>query len=65
MGDLLVQTFIETPKKLTQKQEELLRQLAELEHVEVTPRRQTFLDKLRAYFTGEAHSEQENEKHES
>jgi molecular chaperone DnaJ len=64
-GDLLVQTFIETPKKLTQKQEELLRQLAELEHVEVTPRRKTFLDKLRAYFTGEAHSEQENEKDES
>jgi len=64
-GDLLVQTFIETPKKLNTKQEQLLRQLAELEHVDVTPRRQSFLDKLRHYFTGDTDSEQENDSHES
>lgn len=49
-GDLLVQTFIEVPKELSPAQEALLRQLAELERVEVTPHRRGFLDKLRDYF---------------
>lgn len=49
-GDLLVQTFVETPKKLTPRQEELLRELAELEHANVTPHRKSFLDKLKKYF---------------
>ena len=49
-GDLLVQTFIETPKKLDERQEELLRELAELEHTNVTPQRRSFLDKLKDYF---------------
>lgn len=60
-GDLLVQTYIETPKKLTPKQEELLRQLAELEQTDVTPHRRSFLDKLRDYFTGEGDEEQSDE----
>lgn len=51
-GDLLVQTFIETPKKVTANQEKLLRELAELEHVEVSPQRKSFLDKLKAYLPG-------------
>jgi molecular chaperone DnaJ len=49
-GDLLVQAFVEVPQKLNARQEELLRQLAELEHADVTPHRRTFLDKLRDYF---------------
>ncbi|NLX56077.1 MAG: molecular chaperone DnaJ [Planctomycetaceae bacterium] len=49
-GDLLVQTFIEVPKKLSASQETLLRQLAELERADVTPHRRSFLDKLRDYF---------------
>ncbi len=49
-GDLLVQTYIEVPKKLNERQEVLLRQLAELEHADVTPQRKSFLDKLRNYF---------------
>lgn len=49
-GDLLVQTYIEVPKKLTSRQQELLRELAELEHANVTPQRKSFLDKLREYF---------------
>lgn len=49
-GDLLIQTFIETPKKLSARQEELLRELAELENGNVTPQRKTFLDKLKGYF---------------
>lgn len=52
-GDLLVQTYIETPKKLTQRQEELLREFAELEHANVTPHRKSFLEKLTSYFTGD------------
>ena len=50
-GDLHVQTYIEVPKKLTPKQEALLRDLAELEKHEVSPHRKTFLDRLRDYFT--------------
>jgi molecular chaperone DnaJ len=63
-GDLLVQTFIEVPKKLSAKQRELLRQLADLEHVDVTPDRKTFLDKIRDYFAGpsEKASERLNDK---
>ena len=49
-GDLLVQTFIEVPKKVNANQEVLLRQLAELERSEVTPHRRSFLNKLRDYF---------------
>lgn len=50
LGDLVVQTFIETPKKLSAEQEKLLRQLAELEKVDVMPHRKNFLDRIRDYF---------------
>lgn len=50
IGDLLVQTFIETPKKLGERQEQLLRELAELENVDVSPERKSFLDKIKDYF---------------
>jgi molecular chaperone DnaJ len=50
-GDLLVQTHIEVPKKLQLREETLLRELAELEHKNVSPRRRGFLDKLRAYLS--------------
>ena len=49
-GDLLVQTFIETPKKMSAEQEELLRKLAELEHKDVLPERKNFLQRLTDYF---------------
>jgi molecular chaperone DnaJ len=51
VGELLIQTIIETPKKLTARQEELLRELAELENAHVSPHRKSFLEKLRDYFT--------------
>jgi molecular chaperone DnaJ len=50
VGDLLVQVNIEVPKALSQRQEELLRQLAEQEHVEVSPHRKSFFDKVRDFF---------------
>jgi molecular chaperone DnaJ len=53
VGDLLVQTYVEIPKKLTNKQEKLLRELAEVEEANVTPHRKGFLEKLKEYFTGE------------
>lgn len=38
-GDLVIVVYVETPKKLSKQQENLLRQLAELEGVSVTPKR--------------------------
>ena len=49
-GDLLVQVFIEVPKKLSAAQEKLLRELADVEHESVLPHRKSFLEKLRAFF---------------
>jgi molecular chaperone DnaJ len=49
-GDLHVQTFIEVPKRLTADQEQLLRQLAEVEQREVSPHRKSFLERIREYF---------------
>jgi len=60
-GDLLIQTYIETPKKLSAQQEKLLRELAELEHVDVSPHRKSFLEKIRDYFSLE-NEESEVEK---
>jgi molecular chaperone DnaJ len=53
-GDLLVQVLVETPRTLTKRQEELFRELAELDHKHVSPERKSFLDKLRAFFAPEA-----------
>ena len=49
-GDLLVQMIVETPRHLTKRQEELFRELAELDHKHVPPQRQGFLDKLKSFF---------------
>ncbi len=59
-GDLLVQTYIDVPKKLNPNQEALLRQLAELDRADVTPHRRGFLEKLRDYFavSGDAAGEE-------
>lgn len=53
-GDLLVQVFIEVPKKLSAEQDRLLRELSELDHESVLPHRKTFLDKLRTFFDPDA-----------
>ena len=49
-GDLHVQTYIEVPKKVTPRQDALLRQLADLEQSEVSPHRKSFLERLKEYF---------------
>jgi len=53
-GDELVEVVVETPRHLTPRQEELLRELAEIDHDQVSPRRKSFFEKLRDYFTEEA-----------
>src|SRR3954453_15198072 len=50
-GDELVEVLVETPRHLNQRQEELLRELAEIEHEVVSPKRKSFFEKLRDYFT--------------
>ena len=52
-GDELVEVVVETPRHLTPRQEELLRELADIEHESVSPRRKSFFEKLRDYFTEE------------
>ena len=49
-GDEVVQILIEVPKKLTDRQKELLRQYAETEDAEVMPGRKGFMDKLKNMF---------------
>jgi molecular chaperone DnaJ len=63
-GDLVVQVVIETPKKLTKRQEELLREFAETEQAHVTPQRKSFFDQLRNFFTAEESSSDDQKSKE-
>ncbi len=56
-GDLYVRTFVEVPKHLSKREEELLRELAQIEHADVAPQRRSFLDKIKAYFSSENSSD--------
>ena len=49
-GSQLVHVVIETPRSLTGEQEDLLREFAKTEDVNVTPRRKSFFDKVKNYF---------------
>ncbi len=51
-GDLHVILIVETPRNLSPRQEELLRELAELDHKNVSPKRKSFIDKIKELFTG-------------
>jgi molecular chaperone DnaJ len=51
VGDLHVQVNVETPRHLTKRQEELLRELAEIDQKQVSSERQSFFGKLRGFFT--------------
>lgn len=50
-GSLHVQVVVETPRQLTRRQEELLRELAEVDEKHVSPQRKGWLDKVKAFFT--------------
>ena len=64
-GDLFVEVQVEVPKHPSSKQERLLRELAELEQVEVTPQRKTFFDKLKDYFAAAEEAEASKAKTET
>src|SRR5262245_42030033 len=49
-GDLLVALLVETRKTLTKRQEELFRELSEIDHKNVTPQRKSFFEKIRSLF---------------
>lgn len=49
-GEQLVQIIIETPTKLTAKQQELLREFAETEDKNAFPKTKHFFEKLKKYF---------------
>jgi molecular chaperone DnaJ len=54
VGDLNVHIHVEVPKKLSERAEELLRELAEEEQADVSPRRSSFLTRLAEYFAPES-----------
>ncbi len=49
-GDLLVQVNVDVPKKLSPREEDLLRELAKEENANVSSHRKSFLEKLKEYF---------------
>ena len=55
-GDLIVETVIEVPKKLSESQAKLLRELAELDHESVLPAHKSFFEKLKNFFDPESAS---------
>ena len=54
VGDLNVHVHVEVPKKLSPRAEELLRELAQEEQADVSPKRSSFLTRLAEYFTPES-----------
>lgn len=56
-GDLLIQIHLEVPRKLNARQEELLRELADLEEKNVSAHQKSFLEKLKDYFAASDETE--------
>jgi molecular chaperone DnaJ len=50
-GDMLVKVSVETPVNLNDKQKELLRQFGELEKEQNSPRKRSFFDKIKVFFS--------------
>jgi molecular chaperone DnaJ len=51
-GHQLIQVLIEIPKKISRKQEDILREYAKLEELHVLPAQKSFFDKLKDYVVG-------------
>lgn len=49
-GNLLVQVIVEVPTKMTSRQEELLREFAEIEKKNASPRQKKFFEKMKSFF---------------
>ncbi|MCX6988362.1 MAG: molecular chaperone DnaJ [Chlamydiae bacterium] len=50
-GDLLIKVVTETPVDLSERQKEILREFAAMEMGSNSPRKQTFVDKLKVFFS--------------
>ncbi len=50
-GDLVVHLKVVTPRNLTKRQEELLRELGELDHKDGPPERKSWLERVREFFS--------------
>ena len=61
-GDLFIHVYVEVPKKLTERQDELLRELAELDKEHVHPEQKSFLERVYDYFAGSEKDDQEYNK---
>ncbi|MFP4026903.1 MAG: molecular chaperone DnaJ [Candidatus Brocadiia bacterium] len=61
-GDLLINVSVEVPQKLTDRQEELLRELAEIEGSHVSEKRKGFLQKIKEYVYQRSHGEKDEEQ---
>jgi len=64
-GDLIVHLKLETPKKLTKRQEELYRELAELDHKHVSPERKSWMDRVKEWFMATEATDAEGKKSET
>lgn len=49
-GDLLLRVIVEVPKKISADQEVLLRELAQMEHANVSSHRKSFFDRVKDWF---------------
>ncbi|MHC4883089.1 MAG: molecular chaperone DnaJ, partial [Planctomycetota bacterium] len=49
-GDLMVQLSVAIPKKLSERQEELLGEYAQTEEIDVNAESKTFFDKIKEHF---------------
>jgi molecular chaperone DnaJ len=59
-GDLHVEISVEVPKKLTERQEELIRELADLEKKHVRQHQKSMFEKIKEYFSPVAGSEEKD-----
>ena len=50
-GDLVLHLNVVTPRKLTKRQEELLRELGEIDGVNVSPEHKSFLERIKEFFS--------------
>jgi molecular chaperone DnaJ len=60
-GDEIVQVWIEVPRRLDRKQEQLLREYAKSEDKAVLPESKSFFDKLAEFFSGSKPDESKDE----
>ena len=52
-GDLVIQVYIEVPKKLSAEHKRILQDLADFENANVTPQRKSFFTQVKEYFQSE------------